>query len=80
MNRLYLFGAAAAAFALGVAAAQASPRVMELAGAKNLAAPGQASEVSSARKQKYRKARGGVRGGRDAKGTGGGRGGESGSR
>ena len=79
MKRLYLLGAAAAAFALGVTAAQASPRLFELSGAKNVGGGGHASDVSSARK-KSRKARGGVRGGRDAKGTGGGRGGESGSR
>ena len=79
MNRFYLLGAAAAAFAVGVTAAQATPRMMELHGAKNLASGGHAGGVSSARKQGH-KARGGVRGGRDAKGTGGGRGGESGSR
>jgi hypothetical protein len=79
MNRLYLLGAAAAAFALGLTAAQASPRMLDMTGSKTLTSVSQASDLSSARK-KSRKVRGGVRGGRDAKGTGGGRGGESGSR
>ena len=81
MHRWYLFVAAAAAFALGATAAKASPRIADMAaGAKSLAAGGPSSDVSSAKKKSRKARRGGVRGGRDAKGTGGGRGGESGSR
>lgn len=79
MYRLYLFAAAAAAFAMGIVAAQASPRAADMRGGAKSLATGQ-SDLSSARKKSRKVRRGGTRGGRDAKGTGGGRGGESGSR
>jgi hypothetical protein len=78
MKRVMLIGAAAVAFGLGLAVAQASPRVVDMAAsAGNFSKRGHASDVSAA-KRKKKKARA-VRSGRDGKGTGGGRGGESGS-
>ena len=66
------------AFGLGLAVAQASARVVDMAAsAGNFSPRGHASEVSAA-KRKKKKVRA-VRSGRDGKGTRGGRGGESGS-
>jgi Spy/CpxP family protein refolding chaperone len=78
MKRVILIGAAAVAFGLGLAAAHASQRVVDMAAsAGNFSPRGHANDVSAA-KRKKKKVRA-VRSARDSKGTGGGRGGESGS-
>jgi hypothetical protein len=76
MKRVILIGAAAVAFGLGLAVAQASQRVVDMAAsAGNFSPRGHASDVSAA-KRKKKKVRA-ARSARDA--TGGGRGGEPGS-
>ena len=78
MKRVMLIGAAGVAFGLGLAVAQASSRVVDIAAsAGNFSSRGHPSDISAA-KRKKKKVRA-VRNGRDGKGTGGGRGGESGS-
>jgi hypothetical protein len=86
MKRVLLMGAAAAAFGLGMAAAQAGPRLADVAsGARNLS-PGGKSAVSSAKKKNKAKTvratqrrDGKVRSGRNGKGRGDDRREESGS-
>jgi hypothetical protein len=71
MTTFILTGAAAVALMLGVTAAQARPVRADTTGVATAAT----SDFSAAKKKKARV----VRSRRDAKGTGGGRGGESGS-
>jgi hypothetical protein len=77
MNRTLLAAAGVAAFALGVAAAHAAPTRSHPSNAAKASAAGKPADLSAVRK-KRRAVRSRAR--RDAKGTGGGRGGESGSR